>query len=196
MTAEGADDRQLLAAHVAGSPDAFAELVRRHQSRLWAVALRTMRDPDDAADVLQDALVKAFRSAATYRGDAAVTTWLHRIVVNTALDALRRRPPLPVEPVDVADPTDGTARADVAMDVAAALARLPDDQRICLVLVDLQGFPVEQAAEVLDCPVGTVKSRCFRGRAHLARLLAEYRPGNRAGAPRVPSADPHQQDGT
>jgi RNA polymerase sigma-70 factor (ECF subfamily) len=187
------DDARLLAAHVAGSPDAFAQLVRRHQSRLWAVALRTMRDPDDAADVLQDALLKAHRSAATFRGDAAVTTWLHRIVMNTALDALRRRPPVPVEPVDLPDPRDATASADIAMDVEAALAALPIEQRAALVLVDLQGFSVEQAAAVLECPAGTVKSRCFRGRAQLARLLVQYGPGNRDDAPRVSSQD--HQDG-
>ena len=191
----GADDRRLLAEHVAGSPDAFSTLVLRYQDRLWAVALRTMRDPDDAADALQDALVKAFRAAPGFRGEAAVSTWLHRIVVNACLDALRRRVPEPVEPPETPDPhmEDPVTR----MDVADALARLRPEQRAAIVLVDLHGFAVDDAAQVLGCPPGTVKSRCFRGRARLAELLADYGPGsgadssraagNRQGVPDVPS---------
>src|SRR3954468_2718843 len=82
-------DQELLAAHVAGDPDAFGTLFGRHRDRLWAVALRTMGNPHDAADGLQDGLVAAYRRASTFRGDAAVTTWLHRVVVNACLDRLR-----------------------------------------------------------------------------------------------------------
>ena len=84
-------DRDLLAAHVAGDPAAFGVLFARHRDRMWAVALRTTGDPEDAADALQEAMIAAFRRAESYRGDAAVTTWLHRIVVNACLDRLRRR---------------------------------------------------------------------------------------------------------
>jgi len=84
-------DVALVEAHLAGDPEAFGELFRRHRDRLWAVALRTTGNPEDAADALQDALISAFRRADSYRGDAAVTTWLHRIVVNACLDLLRRR---------------------------------------------------------------------------------------------------------
>ena len=84
-------DVALLEAHLAGDPEAFGELFRRHRDRLWAVALRTTGNPEDAADALQDALISAFRRAESFRGDAAVTTWLHRIVVNACLDRLRRR---------------------------------------------------------------------------------------------------------
>src|SRR5437763_16512959 len=85
------DDRALLARHVDGEGDAFGELVRRHRDRMWAVALRTLGNPEDAADAVQNACLSAFRNAASYRGDAAVTTWLHRIVVNACLDLVRRR---------------------------------------------------------------------------------------------------------
>src|SRR5215468_9699723 len=85
-------DTDLLRRHVDGDPDAFGVLFLRHKERLWAVALRTAADPEDAADALQDAMVSAFRRAADFRGDSAVTTWLHRIVVNAAVDRLRRRP--------------------------------------------------------------------------------------------------------
>ena len=84
------DDRTLLQRHVDGDADAFGELVRRHRTRLWAVALRTTSDPEEAADALQDALLSAFRRAEAFRGDSAVTTWLHRIVVNACLDRARR----------------------------------------------------------------------------------------------------------
>ncbi len=88
---DGPSDQELLRRHVAGDSDAFGELFRRHRDRLWAVALRTVCDPDEAADALQDAMVSAFRRAADFRGESAVTTWLHRIVVNASLDRLRRR---------------------------------------------------------------------------------------------------------
>ncbi|HEX5510893.1 MAG TPA: RNA polymerase sigma factor SigM [Actinomycetales bacterium] len=187
--AEPTDDRELMAAHVAGDPDAFAELVRRHSGRLWAVALRTCGDPDEAADALQDALVAAFRSAATYRGDAAVTTWLHRIVVNACLDRLRRNRnrrtvPLPDQerelPSHVDVQTDEHAATETRLDLVQALAALPEHQRLALVLVDMEDLPVAEAAEVLGVPQGTVKSRCARGRATLAAML-------RGGNPQEPA---------
>src|SRR5690348_17758791 len=84
-------DAELLRRHLAGDTEAFGELFRRHRDRLWAVALRTVCDPEEAADALQDAMISAFRRAGDFRGESAVTTWLHRIVVNASLDRLRRR---------------------------------------------------------------------------------------------------------
>lgn len=121
-----------------------------------------------------------------------MTTWLHRIVVNACLDRVRRRAARPVvalpadpagSPADPADPADPIAAADTAMDVRAALAALPVDQRLAVVLVDIEGLPVAEAAAVLDVPEGTVKSRCARGRARLLTMLGPaHRPaGNRAG---------------
>ncbi len=190
--ADGPTDRELLARHVAGDPDAFSEVVRRHQQRLWAVALRTLADPDEAADALQDALLAAFRRADTYRGEAAVTTWLHRIVVNACLDRMRRRSVRATVPLPPDDAGPATIRDDIAdrertLDVAAALATLPADQRLALVLVDVQGYPVAEAAAILDVPTGTVKSRCARGRARLLPLLAHLREGNRHAGASVPS---------
>ncbi len=174
-----AHDRALLAAHLAGDTAAFGELVLRHRDRLWAVALRTTGEREEAADALQEAMVKAYRSAASYRGDAMVTTWLHRIVVNAALDRLRRRAvratvPLP-DQADLRDPSDPIADRETAMEIEAALAALPPDQRAALVLVDVHGLAVADAAEVLGVPVGTVKSRCSRGRARLAVTLGHLR---------------------
>ena len=179
------EDADLLAAHVAGDPEAFAELVRRHKDRLWAVALRTTGDPEDASDALQDALVSAYRNAASFRGEAAVTTWLHRVVVNACLDRMRRRRARPTVPLPeedgetghrgLADPRDDLDRLELRMEIDRALADLPDDQRSAIVLVDVEGRPVAEAAEILGIPEGTVKSRCSRGRARLAIALAGLR---------------------
>ena len=177
------DDAALLRAHVAGDRYAFAELVRRHRDRLWAVALRTLGDREEAADALQDALISAFRSADRFRGDAAVTTWLHRIVVNACLDRVRRRQSRPTVPLADTDPHPiAPVDSETVLDVRAALAKLPYEQRTALILVDIQGYPVGEAAAILQVPEGTVKSRCARGRARLAALLGHLRNPGADGA--------------
>src|SRR5579859_7218551 len=117
-------DRELLRQHVAGDPDAFSELFRRHRDRLWAVAVRTLGDQEEAADALQDAMLSAFRRAGDFRGEAAVTTWLHRIVVNACLDRLRRRAARPAmtgedEALAALAPSapDGTELAAARLDI-------------------------------------------------------------------------------
>ncbi len=188
-------DAELLQRHVDGDTEAFGELFARHRDRLWAVAIRTLGDPEEAADALQDAMIAAFRRAASFRGDSAVTTWLHRIVVNAALDRMRRRAARPTtagqddEALDalavaggqpLSDPSGTT---DTAMDVMAALRQLVPDQRAALVLVDMLGYSISDAAEVLGVSEGTVKSRAARGRARLLPRLSHLRPGA------VPSQD-------
>jgi RNA polymerase sigma factor (sigma-70 family) len=179
------DDVTLMAAHVAGDPDAFGEIVRRHRDRLWAVALRTTGDPEEASDALQDALISAFRRAESFRGDAQVTTWMHRIVVNSCLDRMRRRKAKATDPIPDDDDRmaalgtsgfdDVAETSERRADVMAALHVLNADQRAALVLVDMEGYTVEEAAEILGCAPGTVKSRCSRGRARLVPLLTQYR---------------------
>ncbi|MEW1719701.1 RNA polymerase sigma factor SigM [Streptomyces sp. NPDC093109] len=180
------NDQDLLSAHVAGHPHAFGELVRRHRDRLWAVALRTLGDREEAADAVQDALVSAFRAAHTFRGQSAVTTWLHRITVNACLDRARKAASRKTSPMDdterleqLLEPHESAEapaeRRDLHRELLAALAKLPADQRAALVLVDMQGFPVAEAAAVLGVPVGTVKSRCARGRARLLPMLTHLR---------------------
>jgi RNA polymerase sigma-70 factor, ECF subfamily len=186
-TGVGADEAELLRRHLAGDPDAFNEIVRLHRDRLWAVALRTLGDPDEAADALQDALISAMRHAASFRGDSMLSTWLHRIVVNACLDRLRRRAARPTValPDDDHVPAalrDEYADRDVAADVHAALATLPYEQRAAIVLVDIEGYPVGDVAAMLDVPTGTVKSRCARGRAKLVPLLAHLN-GRASAAP-------------
>ncbi|MFE2262149.1 RNA polymerase sigma factor SigM [Streptomyces griseosporeus] len=186
---DGLSDQELLARHVDGDPDAFGEIVRRHRDRLWAVALRTLGDREEAADAVQDALVSAYRAAHTFRGQSAVTTWLHRITVNACLDRARKAASRKTSPVDdterleqLLEPHESASapaeRNDLHRQLLEALGTLPPDQRAALVLVDMQGYPVAEAARVLDVPTGTVKSRCARGRARLLPLLTHLRPEN------------------
>jgi RNA polymerase sigma-70 factor (ECF subfamily) len=209
----GADepsDAELLRRHTEGDAEAFGRLFSRHKDRLWAVALRTVSDPEEAADALQEAMISAFRRAGDFRGDAAVTTWLHRIVVNAAVDRLRRRssrivswsgdgetlealaahgtPGTPGSPPSAtAGPPAVTSVADPAdavetrLDVDAALRMLPPQQRAALVLVDMLGYPVAEVAEILGVSAGTVKSRCARGRARLLPYLSHLRTRSSSG---------------
>ncbi|WP_431990499.1 RNA polymerase sigma factor SigM [Streptomyces albogriseolus] len=211
-------DQHLLTRHVEGDADAFGEIVRRHRDRLWAVALRTLGDREEAADAVQDALISAYRAAHTFRGQSAVTTWLHRITVNACLDRTRKAASRKTAPVDdperleqLLEPHESASapaeRNDLHRQLIEAMGTLPPDQRAALVLVDMQGYPVAEAARVLDVPTGTVKSRCARGRARLLPLLTHLRPGgtgeveqkgggrNRKGKTSVPpAAGPRQPD--
>jgi RNA polymerase sigma-70 factor (ECF subfamily) len=177
----------LLRQHAQGDTEAFGVLFKRHKDRLWAVALRVTCDPDDAADALQEAMISAFRRAGDFRGESAVTTWLHRIVVNAALDLLRRRSSHSVgwsgDPDDlpVTEPwqaTDSTSVTESRLDVDAAMRMLPPPQRAALVLVDMLGYPVADVAAILGVSEGTVKSRCARGRARLLPYLSHLRSGS------------------
>lgn len=157
----------------------------RHRDRLWAVALRTLSDPEEAADALQDAMISAFRRAGSFRGDSAVTTWLYRIVVNACLDRMRRKAARPnsggvdertLDNLAVAHPApDPSHDSDTSLDVMAALRTLPAEQQGALVLVDMLGYSVADAACILGVSEGTVKSRCARGRARLQPRLGHLR---------------------
>jgi RNA polymerase sigma-70 factor, ECF subfamily len=191
MSAEPLGDDELLARHVGGDPDAFSELIDRHRDRLWAVALRTLGQPEDAADALQNALLSAYRGAAGFRGNSAVTTWLHRIVVNACFDVARRRAVRPTEPLR-GDPSndrpdrDAIADRETSLTVMTALRTLPVEQAAAVVLVDIEGYPVNEVAAMLEVPVGTIKSRCARARARLAEQLSDLDPRRPMPAERPP----------
>ena len=186
-------DADLIAAHLAGDRHAFDTIVQRYEHRVWAVCLRMCDGPDDARDAAQDTFVTALRAIASFRGDAQLSTWLHRIAVNASLDVRRkqaRQKAKPFEPIpeivsDEPGPDDLTIRADRAAAVHAALAQLSPEHRAVIVLHDLQGLQYPEVADVLDVPVGTVKSRLHRARADLARLLGHLKPEgtDRAGSP-------------
>ncbi|MFB9726052.1 RNA polymerase sigma factor SigM [Haloechinothrix salitolerans] len=191
MTAAAPTDADLIAAHAAGDPTAFSEIVRRHKDKMWAVALRTLRDHEEAADALQEAFISAFRAAGKFRAESAVSTWLHRIVVNACLDRIRKRQAKPTVPLpdtdeyrEPASPGDSMAQRETRMLISDALAELPDEQRVPIVLVDVEGYSVAETASLLGVAEGTVKSRCARGRAKLAKVLHHLRnPDANANVP-------------
>jgi len=175
------DDRELLRAHVDGDPAAFGTLFGRHRDRLWAVALRTTGDREDAADALQDAMLKAHRNAPSFRNDSSVGSWLYRIVLNACLDRLRRNrthaaTTLDTDACHIGDPTP---RVDTTIVIERALMRLPVEQRAAVVAVDMQGYSVAETARLLGVAEGTVKSQTSRGLDRLQALLAPPQPTER-----------------
>lgn len=181
-----ATDVELLRAHVRGQRHAFAELLRRHNDHLWQTALRTSYTREDAADSLQEALLSAHRTAASFRAEAEVRSWLHAIVVNACLDRIRRnktRRAVSLAPESLPEPKDDRdemAQVEMSMDIDRALFSLPPDQRTALVAVDVEGYSVAEAAALLGVPEGTIKSRCARARQRLKERLDYLRdPGNR-----------------
>lgn len=176
---ESVSDRELLAAHVAGDRQAFGELFARHRRRLHRLAQRTSTSPEDAADAMQEAMLSVHRTAASFRHDAAVGSWLHRVVVNACLDRRRRNKiratvELNDEAGGAVGVPDRTADVDTAMRVRQALMRLPVDQRAAVLTVHMYGCSIADAARALGIAEGTVKSRCARGRARLAVLLEPH----------------------
>lgn len=175
-------DADLLRMHTEGDKDAFGVLYQRHRARLWAVAAR-IAGGQDADDAVQNGMLRAYSCAGTFRGDSAVTTWLHRIVMNAALDVTRRRPPsvlLDREPSCAAWPT---AEADTRMDVRKQWLRLSADHRAALLLVDMMGYPLAEAGQIIGVSECAMKSRVFRARATLAGRLqaAERRQPSESG---------------
>ncbi|MFI5714870.1 RNA polymerase sigma factor SigM [Nocardia sp. NPDC051750] len=174
---DAVSDTELLRAHAAGTPHAFAELIRRHNEHLWQTAARVCYSPEDAADSLQEALLSAHRNAGAFRAESGVRTWLHRIVVNACLDRIRRNRaqraivlPPEIWP-EISDHSDEYGRIDVSIVLERALFRLPPDQRAAVVAVDVEGYSVADAADLLGVPVGTIKSRCARARQRLKSEL-------------------------
>ena len=173
-------DESLLAAHLRGDPHAFGQLVARHERRVYGLCLRILGSRQDAEDATQEAFLAALRKASTFRQAAAFTTWLYRVAVNAATDQARRRGRARLsllDPEDVglaADPSgDPGELVATAVTVQAALAQLPEEFRVAVVLCDLYRVPYAEAAQILEVPVGTVKSRVFRGRVALAERLGE-----------------------
>jgi len=177
-------DSELVSRYLAGDRGAFTALVHRHERRVYNLAYRMLGREEDAKDATQDAFLTALRKLSSFRGEAAFTTWMHRVTVNACYDMLRKRKrePLPPpedderEPAGPASP-DHADEAAFSVDVQRALARVPHEFRAVLVLHDVQDMAYDEIAEVLGVPVGTVKSRLHRGRLALARLL----PGERSG---------------
>lgn len=176
-------DETLIADAKAGSSGAFNEIVARYERRVYAIALRMCGEPEAARDVSQEVFLTAMRAIKGFRGDARISTWLHRVAVNASLDHLRkakRREGAPLEaagdvPATGDDPEAAAIAADRARAVHAALARLAEDFRAPIVLHDLEGLDYTEIAATLEIPIGTVKSRIHRARLELATLLGHLR---------------------
>jgi RNA polymerase sigma-70 factor (ECF subfamily) len=168
---------ELLARVVSGDREAFDQVMRDHEDRVFAVCLRVLGDRESALDAAQDTFLTVFRKAGQFRGNSALGTWIYRIAVNTCYDQIRRAKRRPVESMpEHVDPSDPSAEEAIESagrrpEIEMALAALPIDFRNAVILSDLEGLPLPEVAEILGVPVGTVKSRVFRGRRLLAALL-------------------------
>jgi RNA polymerase sigma-70 factor (ECF subfamily) len=199
----GSQPDDLLVRRAANGDDgAFTELVRRHERRVFAVAMRMLGREEDALDATQDALITVYRKVGQFRGESAFTTWLHRITINACYDILRKRarqPMLHVAGEDDLEREPGPPVEDHAaavaggIDAARALQEVPEDFRAVLILADVHDLPYEEIAEILEIPIGTVKSRVFRGRISLARVMGLG--STRGAAAREPGGAPEPSEG-
>lgn len=205
------DDRDLIRGFQAGDEACFTELVARHRQRAYRVARAILRDHQRADDAAQEALVKAHRGLSSFKGDAAFTTWLHRITVNVALDIRqgevreRRARDATKAAAHEARPSPGSdgvaldrlVRAEELAMLRAAVAELPDRQRLTLTLRVHEGLKYREIADVLECPVGTVKANFHHAVQNLRKILARSGVAGRAatagspGSSRTASGDGH-----
>ncbi len=190
-------DEDLVRRYLSGDASAFGTLVERHERKVFNLALRMTGREEDARDATQDAFLTALRKLSSFRGEAAFTTWMHRVTVNACYDLLRKRQRSPLlersiegepapEPPPAPDPADASA---LSIDVRRALLEVPEDYRVVMVLHDVQDLPYDEVASIVGIPVGTVKSRLHRGRVALARAMGlspGAEPGERPDA-REPS---------
>jgi RNA polymerase sigma-70 factor (ECF subfamily) len=180
-------DQELVRRVQAGDQTAFNLLVLKYQHRVLKLVGRFVNDQAEAEDVAQEAFLKAYRALASFRGDSAFYTWLYRIAINTAKNALvsQRRRPVDFD-LDLQDPEQYDRHAklkevdtpegvlltdEIRAVVEEAMEQLPEDLRTAIVLRELEGLSYEEIAEAMDCPVGTVRSRIFRAREAIDKKL-------------------------
>jgi RNA polymerase sigma-70 factor, ECF subfamily len=179
-------DEELVARASAGEVDAFNQLVTRWERPIYALAYRTLGREEDARDVVQEAFLRAYRGLRGFKGEAKFSSWLYRITLNLCRDWIRRerRAPLVqvpegVDPVDLADervaPQESVeelvARREMSQAVAKAMAELPEEQRAAIMLKEYHGLTFQEIADMLDCPLSTVKTRLYQGLSVLRRRL-------------------------
>ncbi|HWM65275.1 MAG: polymerase sigma-70 factor, subfamily [Gammaproteobacteria bacterium] len=179
-----------------GDKGAFDALVRKYQHKLVKLVMRYVRNPAEAEDIAQEAFIKAYRALPQFRGDSAFYTWLYRIAINTAKNAVVSRDRSPIE-YNIDRSTDATEESydmqgrmkdsetpeglvltdEIRSTVNAAIEALPEDLKTAIVLRELDGLSYEEIAAAMDCPVGTVRSRIFRAREAIDRRLREVFEG-------------------
>ncbi|MFZ5844547.1 MAG: RNA polymerase sigma factor RpoE [Pseudomonadota bacterium] len=181
-------DAELVARVQRGDKRAFDLLVRKYQQRIMALISRYIRNRSEIADVAQEAFIKAYRALPNFRGDSQFYTWLYRIAINSAKNHLAsqsRRPQTasvdglePEQLADLAGQTDNASperlllTAELKREIDAAIAELPEELRTALLLREIDGLSYEEIAEVMECPIGTVRSRIFRARDAVDRRVA------------------------
>ncbi|HEX4248175.1 MAG TPA: sigma-70 family RNA polymerase sigma factor [Pseudonocardia sp.] len=175
-------DAELLRAHLAGDRAAYPELFRRYQSFLWTIAYNELRNREDAAEAVQDTLMRAYQAADRCTSDGSIRGWLVKILLNICRDQFRRSRGRPSEawPGEALDevpmPRNPIADHEMRMDILAALAQLPPQLGQVLLMVDLAGWPLSEVAEALGVAVGTVKSRGWRARKGLFEVYRATQP--------------------
>ena len=186
---EETTDQQLVDQVMAGNKNAFNLLVMRYQHRVAALIARFVQDPQEVEDVAQEAFIKAYRALPLFRGDSAFYTWLYRIAVNTAknhLVARSRRPPAQDLEIDEVEPTEigsvlheiespegSLSTSELKDAIEVAVDSLPEELKTAFTLREFSGLSYEDITEVMDCPVGTVRSRIFRAREAIDRKIKE-----------------------
>jgi RNA polymerase sigma-70 factor (ECF subfamily) len=179
------EDAQLIDLALAGDTDAFGGLVRRYQDRLYNSIARVCGCGEEAEDVVQEALIQAFLKLGTFRGRSAFYTWLYRIAFNTAMSRARRRKPtvslehvrdmVGTEPIDPAGTPDmPMEQQERSEQVQAALDRLSTEHRVVLVLREMDEFSYDEISEMLQLPVGTVRSRLHRARLQMRDVMTQH----------------------
>ncbi|HLF69438.1 MAG TPA: sigma-70 family RNA polymerase sigma factor [Actinomycetota bacterium] len=176
---ENAADLALVKAFVSDHDiDALEQLLEKHRNRIFTHAFRVTRNRSDALDVTQEVFITVYKKSSSFRGASSFDTWLYRLTTNACYDLLRKRARQPVASAEIPEGSgrvdDEIARVDDRLAVEAALASLSPEHRAALVMRELEDMTYEQIAEVLEVPVGTVKSRIARGRAALADLVTEH----------------------
>ncbi len=179
-------DEELVARATAGDTDSFNQLVGRWERPIFALAYRTLGREEDARDVVQEAFLRAYRGLRGFKGEAKFSSWLYRITLNLCRDWMRRERRTPIvqvaegtDPMDLADahaaPTESVedlvARREMSAAVRKAMADLPEEQRTAIMLKEYQGLTFQEIADLLDCPLSTVKTRLYQGLTVLRRRL-------------------------
>lgn len=180
-------DEELVARSIRGDADSFNELILRWERPIYALAYRTIGREEDARDVCQETFLRAFRALPGFRGQAKFSSWLYRITLNLCRDWMRRqrRAPFvqvpedrdPVEMAAAAEPSEAiedlVARRDLARIVERVMARLPEEQRTAILLKEYHGLTFQEIADLVGCPLSTIKTRLYQGLTVLRRELAK-----------------------
>ena len=180
---ENRTEEELLLAFASGDVNALETLLIQKRDWISAVARKIIRDPHLAEDAVQEALVRIFKNAGSFKGESKASTWLYRVITNSCIDLLRK-----VEKYSTESNIDFISSDEIPEisspptinneDLYEALEQLPKDQKIAITLVNIEGYSVEEAAKIMEISPGTVKSRCARGRVILAKILIEKNTKN------------------